>query len=178
MTKRRRKPLAERYWPKVDRRGEDECWPWTGAKLHNGYGIMQTWNGPNRGVLYAHRLAYEFAYRPLASGMYAMHTCDNPWCCNPAHIREGSPYDNLDDCRSKGRWRRSQVRRKDLEPREQEAAALLRRWTPITKNRLISDDGEVPFDGKQWTARLFGSQAVTHHRTMHDACRAVEQQPA
>jgi hypothetical protein len=41
--------------------------------------------------------------RPIAPGMVAMHTCDNPPCCNPAHLREGTISENTIDARDKGR---------------------------------------------------------------------------
>lgn len=28
---RRRRPLAERFWEKGDKRGADVCWPWIGS---------------------------------------------------------------------------------------------------------------------------------------------------
>ena len=31
---------ASRFWKKVDRKSEGECWPWLGSKSGAGYGSM------------------------------------------------------------------------------------------------------------------------------------------
>lgn len=96
-----RTPLAERFWSKVDRSGgPDACWPWTGAKQPKGYGRL--WN---RGrVDGAHRVAWELANgEPVPEGRHVLHHCDNPPCCNPAHLFLGDYDANMQDCASKGR---------------------------------------------------------------------------
>jgi hypothetical protein len=35
--------------------------------------------------------------------MGACHSCDNPPCCNPTHLFEGSTLDNIRDAAAKGR---------------------------------------------------------------------------
>ena len=40
---------------------------------------------------------------PLRSGDVVMHACDNPPCCNPAHLKVGTIADNNADMTSKGR---------------------------------------------------------------------------
>ncbi len=95
--------LAERFWAKVDQSGgPDACWPWTGYRLPGGYG--QIGEGPAGGrKLYAHRVAYELVNGPLPEGVLALHRCDNPPCCNPAHLFPGTNQDNTADMDRKGR---------------------------------------------------------------------------
>lgn len=94
----------ERFWARVEKRSPQECWPWTGARNGNGYGRMKI-----DGQLYlAHRLAYEFAKRPLKDngdyhGAVVRHTCDNPTCCNPAHLVRGDQRKNVADMVKRGR---------------------------------------------------------------------------
>jgi len=89
-------PIEETYWPKVDKRGYDECWPWKGSTVPGGYGVV-------RGRL-AHRIGVELAGRPIPQGMVARHSCHNPGCVNPAHIIKGTQKDNARDMMDAGRW--------------------------------------------------------------------------
>lgn len=90
--------LEERFWSKVDKSGE--CWTWTGAKEVAGYGKLYA--GRNeRGVSQfrkAHRLSWELANGcPVPEGRQVLHSCDNPPCVNPAHLRVGTSGDNAAD---------------------------------------------------------------------------------
>lgn len=79
----------ENFWLKVDVRGDSECWPWKRA-LRNGYGNHCV----NRRTMYAHRYAYELCRGPVPGGMHVMHLCNNKLCCNPAHMKAGTPQEN------------------------------------------------------------------------------------
>jgi len=91
--------LAERFWSKVDRSGESECWPWTGAKNTDGYGIIRG----DVSLARAHRVAWELVNGSIPDGMEVCHRCDNPSCCNPAHGFLGTQSDNMHDAAMKGR---------------------------------------------------------------------------
>ncbi|WP_156428099.1 HNH endonuclease [Novosphingobium sp. FSW06-99] len=95
-----------RYWAKVDRRGDDECWNWKGARTSAGYGQISSGssrrNRPLR-VLATHvSLAVSGRARP-SSGHLAMHSCDNPLCVNPHHLEWGTQMENMADMVAKER---------------------------------------------------------------------------
>lgn len=85
----------------VDRSGGlFACWPWQGNRDENGYGRMRVAGRMVR----THRRALELALgRPIRAGYGALHHCDNPPCCNPTHLYEGTPADNVHDAIARGR---------------------------------------------------------------------------
>lgn len=87
------------FWRNVDRRGPDECWPWRRGCDRDGYGRLRR----DRVDLRAHRVALETAVGPIPVGMSVCHRCDNPPCCNPAHLFVGTNRDNVLDMVGKGR---------------------------------------------------------------------------
>ncbi|MGH7022198.1 MAG: HNH endonuclease signature motif containing protein [Caulobacteraceae bacterium] len=101
--------VAERLaaWVEIDPRSG--CHLWTGHRDQGGYGRMSV-NKRNRAV---HRVAWELVNGPIPEGMLALHICDNPRCCNPAHLKLGTQADNNRDRIAKGRGKGCRMR--DLE---------------------------------------------------------------
>lgn len=95
--------LEERFWAQVDKRGPDECWPWTGKYVEKGYGYMVTpWSRRGEG---AHRVSMRLHGFIIPPGMHVLHHCDNPPCCNPGpgHLFIGTHVQNMRDKWLKGR---------------------------------------------------------------------------
>ena len=97
-------PDKERFWSKVNKAGDNDCWNWIARwKTTGGYGMIR-W-GPSHKKSMAHRVAYELSVGPIPDGHVVMHLCDNPSCCNPAHLSTGTQAENLADMTEKGRRR-------------------------------------------------------------------------
>lgn len=92
MTTQRRPKLTARYWPKVDVRGLNECWPWIG-NTKNGYGVIRA-GAARAGTLYAHRIGFELTNGPIPEEMTIDHICVNTLCQNPAHLQAISRAEN------------------------------------------------------------------------------------
>lgn len=94
---------AERFWEKVDRRGENECWPWKGGTKGRGkekYG--SAWFQGRNDL--AHRVAWLLTHKKLPNmkdcdyrGPCVLHSCDFGLCCNPKHLFLGTHKHNMED---------------------------------------------------------------------------------
>lgn len=89
----------EKFWSRVQVGSESDCWPFLGARLARGYGVIFAGYGETR---LTHRLAFYFANGHLPFPM-CCHTCDNPPCCNPRHLYEGDCVSNVQDMVQRGR---------------------------------------------------------------------------
>ncbi len=99
-------PLSDsdrsRFYAKITTGNPDECWPWTAALNDAGYGAFGV--GPGASITrLAHRVAYLLHHGTDPFDRGVCHTCDNPPCCNPAHLFLGTQADNMQDAKRKGR---------------------------------------------------------------------------
>lgn len=86
-----------RFWSHVDKSGN--CWTWTGARNHDGYGRFQL-----HGNIYnASRVSWVIVHGAIPPRYCICHTCDNPPCIRPDHLFLGTRSDNGRDMVSKGR---------------------------------------------------------------------------
>lgn len=76
------------------------CVDWPYAKeTRQGYGMIR------HGGLYlkAYRVMYELFVGAIPPGASVLHSCDNPSCVNPAHLRIGTHAENMADMKSRNR---------------------------------------------------------------------------
>lgn len=92
--------VRKNFWAKVDMAGPCDCWPWKGARNVWGYGTFRFREHNTQ----AHRVSW-FMQHGVMPALDLLHSCDNPRCVNPAHLRPGTDQDNMDEKMAKGRHR-------------------------------------------------------------------------
>lgn len=100
--RRKTKTLEERFWAKVDRRGEDECWNWMAGKSY-GYGMFGLASGK---MTQAHRVAWKLLVGKIPKRRELDHLCRNRACVNPNHLEPVTRSVNLRRSPLVGRWRK------------------------------------------------------------------------
>lgn len=87
---RRTKPIPipadpERLWSKIDRSGSG-CHPWLACRSAQGYGRLSV----GKRSVFAHLIVLAILKGQPRINQIGLHSCDNPPCCNPDHLRWGS----------------------------------------------------------------------------------------
>jgi hypothetical protein len=109
------RPLAERFWEKVNRDGPapahrpelGACWVWLSTKNNHGYGQISL-GGRRDGKIDVHRLSYRWHCGPITDGLWVLHHCDTPSCVRPDHLFLGDRPTNIADQVAKGRQTRGE----------------------------------------------------------------------
>lgn len=89
--------FEDRFWVRVDRAKEDECWEWQGSLDSSGYGNLS--ESGKQGA--AHRQAWELEHGNPGDD-WVLHTCDNKKCVNPNHLYLGDHTQNMADAWDRG----------------------------------------------------------------------------
>lgn len=154
MTERKRMLFLAKIGP-PDARG---CMEWTGARVRGRYGKFGVGSETDRSVAtaVAHRVAYELAFGAIPDGLHVCHKCDNPPCCNPAHLFLGTNMENRRDMTAKGRHLAGYLSPKHSKGEQVNTAKL-------TPKQVAGIRANVAESGPSLAARL-GVTASTIHK--------------
>ena len=91
-----------RFRAKVNKQDSLNCWNWTAYTGTHNYGRFQL----NHESVHAHRIAWQLAHgKEIPKDKLICHKCDNPKCCNPAHLYCGTEEENRLDRLRRGTTR-------------------------------------------------------------------------
>lgn len=102
--------VIARFWSLVDIRDQRECWLWKGKIDRCGYGVADAGLQIAFGEPNAHRIACALTRRRQSDLAEVLHSCDEPSCCNPRHLRWGSRDGNAED-KNIAAWARDAIDR-------------------------------------------------------------------
>lgn len=92
---------SKRFWAKVNKKADDECWEWLAGKNSRGYGAFKL----NKKTVTASRISWSLLNGEISSDIFVCHSCDNPSCVNPNHLFTSDSQGNVDDMIRKKRHR-------------------------------------------------------------------------
>ncbi|MFX0208406.1 MAG: helix-turn-helix domain-containing protein [Candidatus Hodarchaeota archaeon] len=104
------KPLEERFWDKVDKKSDDECWLWKGFLNWGNYGMFRVGDK----VMLAHRYSYMIHRDNYREVLDVLHSCDNRNCVNPQHLYQGTDWHNAHDRMVRGKNNFAKLKEKEV----------------------------------------------------------------
>lgn len=87
-----------------------ECWEFS-PQNKDHYGLARPFEFQR---FLTHRLMYAIVFGAISGDTLVCHTCDNPPCCRPHHLFEGTDADNQRDKIEKGRHVNPMVLRPEI----------------------------------------------------------------
>lgn len=84
---------------KVTTYTKNGCWEWEKYKNPAGYGQVRI----NGKLWLVHRYVLMQILGEIPDNLFVWHTCDNPACCRPSHLRLGTHTQNMADAALKKR---------------------------------------------------------------------------
>lgn len=90
----------KRFWSHVRMGDPHADWIWQGALDKDGYGAVRVGDKIEK----AHHVAFTLYWkRRIPPGMEILHSCNNPHCVNPHHLRLGTHLENMQQKARQGR---------------------------------------------------------------------------
>lgn len=138
--------VEERFWERVDKRGEDECWPWSGG-TRNGtnYGYLSDGMG---GRIGAHRLSFQIHNYPISNDEWVMRTCEDITCVNPKHLYIGNRYD----------WAKKHHM---IDPTEEHVVALKEKAIKRAREHYVENAEKIKKSSRE-RQRVFKQKAIDY----------------
>lgn len=117
------------FWKKVNKKGENECWTWSGFRNKKGYGQFKVGPAPRM----AHRVSWVLHFGEIPEDLLVCHKCDNPPCVNPSHLFLGTEKDNQED-----------MSRKERSPRGEKQGSSVLKENDVIKIKSLLNNGLGP----------------------------------
>lgn len=158
-------PLEDRFRAKVDRRGPDECWPWTGTTVRSGGGHWYGRIYVAGRLQSAHRVAFYLDRGRWPAGQ-VLHRCDYSLCCNPAHLFEATAREKTRRTFEQGRGQ--------LPPVRTGAAASRSKLSDDQAREVIARYGDGGIVSQKQLAAEYGVSQNTIQYTLRGKRRSLQ----
>lgn len=129
-----------RFWSKVDVLAPEQCWEWQGSLHTSGYGRFKI---ASYETAMASRVSLVIHTGSDELDLLALHTCDNPKCCNPHHLYWGTHQQNMHDKIRRGRsysGDQSGVNNGAAKLSSEQVAIIVQRLQEGWNNKQIAND--------------------------------------